>query len=90
MRLEGLAKFKNLIGNRTRDFPACSVMSQTNYATACPLPMEGISVQTAAGQDNSSWGPLVVTKFKRVSVDVTLNDYELTFIKLVYLQTAYL
>jgi hypothetical protein len=29
------------IGNRIRDFPACSVVPQTNYATACPHEIHG-------------------------------------------------
>jgi hypothetical protein len=36
MRLEGLGQLKNPRGNRTRDIPACSIMLQTNYATAHP------------------------------------------------------
>jgi hypothetical protein len=38
VRLEILGKFtksNDLIGNRTRDLPACNSAS-TNYATACP------------------------------------------------------
>jgi hypothetical protein len=40
VRLECLGKLKkkikDRIGTQTRDIPACSIVLQTNYATACP------------------------------------------------------
>jgi hypothetical protein len=40
MRLEGLGKLKNpsdLIGNRTRDLPACSIVSEPTTPNCAPL-----------------------------------------------------
>jgi hypothetical protein len=44
-------------------------------------PIEGTSVETVAGNDNSLWGPLLITKFIRAPVDETENYFELTLSK---------
>jgi hypothetical protein len=60
VRLEGLDQTKKkstyLIGNQTREPPACSIVLQTNYATACPLfqqSMKFIGVHVPPNQNRS-------------------------------------
>jgi hypothetical protein len=36
VRLEGLGQLKNIIGNRTRDLPACSIVPQLGMLLFAP------------------------------------------------------
>jgi hypothetical protein len=47
VRLEGLGQFKNEVGNRIRNFPACRNVPQTYYVPACPPLADNTTVNLA-------------------------------------------